>query len=353
MNVYQHLDELKDSDGVGNDAIGLHHQFLSLGWKSNFITRIPRVGSSIDGSHFYQTTDIIKFQSSDLHILHYGGHGYPIKVFIDAPGKKILRFHNVTPASFYNQTTSPEIFNSMLRFESVSYLEIATLSIICDAAWCDSPFNAYTIQSFDFKKLFVLPICKKYSIKPRLTKGKTNFDLCFVGRFAPQKKWEDLIDFFSNWHQVYPQSNLYCVGSVIGAFDGYFERLQKRVTDHHLGSKVHFLTGQTDSQVIDVMHKSFAMVSMSEHEGFCLPLLEAFGSDLPVFAFDACAIKTTMKGAGVLFDSKDYRSLTDVIGKYTKDEQLIDKLLSKQREVIEEYNTYPWIRTLPFLVSQL
>ena len=165
MRIFQHLDELKDSDGVGNDAIGMHTIFNSLGWDSNFITRIPRRGNNLANANFYTLSDSIKMNTNDIHILHYGGQGYPISNFINLAGKKIFRFHNITPADYFKNTTTPEIYASMFRFESLSYLEIATLSIVSDAAWCDSPFNAYTLQSFNFKKTEILPICKKYNMK--------------------------------------------------------------------------------------------------------------------------------------------------------------------------------------------
>lgn len=350
MNVYQHLDELKDSDGVGNDAIGLHNEFISLGWQSKFITRIPRTGNVIKNAEFYSTNQAIRYQPSDIHILHYGGQGYPIERFQTAPGQKILRFHNITPSLYYKDSTTPEIYAAMRRFESLSYLELASLAISCDAAWCDSPFNAYILTSFDYRSLKVVPICKKYEeLKPL---SKINDNICFVGRYAPQKKWEDLINFFSIWKIKFPLAKLYCIGSIIGAFDGYFSRLQKLVEDLKLADSVLFKTHLSDDEVISTMRDSGAFVSMSEHEGFCLPILEAYGVGIPVFAFDAGATKTTMNQAGILFKEKDFNGLAELISKQIMDEAQKSKMIQGQFKSLKYYNEYPWQNVLPYLLSK-
>ncbi|TGN17124.1 glycosyltransferase family 4 protein [Leptospira idonii] len=354
MNVFQHLDELKDSDGVGNDALGLAAAFQTLGWKSNFITRIPRKGKHVPDTNFYPTSQQkLPLTPKDVHILHYGGQGYPFDFFQNLPGKKILRFHNITPANFYKTSTTPEIYQSMLRFESLSYLELATLSIFCDSVWCDSPFNAETIADLNFKNVSVLPICKSYRIHPHTEKEFNNGSICFVGRYSPQKKWEDLIEFFFHWKKKHPHSKLYCIGSVIGAFDGYFDLLKNKVNELRLEADVEFMTGLSDEEVLSVLKRSSAFVSMSEHEGFCLPILEAFGMNLPVFAFEQGAIRSTMREGGYLFRNKNYTALANEIESVFKDAKKIDQILNSQRSALSYYNEFPWVETLPKLVSLL
>ena len=353
MNIYQHLDELRDSDGVGNDAIGLHKEFNQLGWNSNFITRIPRKGNIIEGAKFHSIFDTLRFNTNDIHLLHYGGHGYPLDLFRLSPGKKILRFHNITPSHYYQNSTTPEIYSSMNRFESLSYLEISTLGIICDAAWCDSPFNAHVLQAFDFKMLKVLPICKKYEVYLPPRSIKQSYNLCFVGRYAPQKKWEDLILFFSHWRKKHSQAHLFCIGSVIGAFDGYYARLKKLVKDLDLEDYVLFLNHLSDSEVLQKLSESSALVSMSEHEGFCLPLLEAFGVGIPVFAYDAGATKTTMNQAGRVFSEKNFPKLVDMISDELSNNLKIENMINQQYNSLKYYNEFPWHTILPYLVSLL
>lgn len=342
MNVFQHLDELKDSDGVGNDAIGLAKVFTSLGYQSHFVTRLPRKGKPLNSKFHLVSSFQHPTTSNDIHILHYGGAGYPYSIFQNLPGRKILRFHNITPAQFYKDTTTPDIYSAMEKFESISYLEIASLSIFCDSIWCDSEYNFRTISEYQFKNPYVIPICKSYETNSKIESPTRNQSLVFVGRYSPQKKWEDFIELFSFWIKEFPDAQCLCIGSVIGAFDGYFDRLTKTVERFGLEGKVHFLTGKTDLEVISFLKESGAFVSMSEHEGFCLPILEAFGSGIPVFAYSAGAVPGTMKGAGVIFQSKDYLSIVHQIRENLFQIEKRTSLIHDQYRVLESYNQFPF-----------
>ncbi|TGL39113.1 glycosyltransferase family 4 protein [Leptospira perdikensis] len=342
MNVFQHLDELKDSDGVGNDAMGLAEVFTSLGYKSHFITRLERKGKPLKSKFHLVDSFLYPTTPEDIHILHYGGAGYPYHLFQNLPGRKILRFHNITPAHFYKDTTTPDIFTAMEKFESLSYLEIASLSIICDSVWCDSEFNFETILGYQFRNPYVVPICKSYETNSQLEPESRNHSLVFVGRYSPQKKWEDFIELFSYWVKEFPEAHCLCIGSVIGAFDGYFNKLTDVVRNLKLDDKIHFLTGKTDAEVISILKESGAFVSMSEHEGFCLPILEAFGSGIPVFAYSAGAIPGTMRGGGFLFHIKDFPSIAKEMKENLFQKEKRTSLISNQYRVLESYNQFPF-----------
>ena len=83
-------------------------------------------------------------------------------------------------------------------------------------------------------------------------------------------------------------------------------------------------------------------ISMSEHEGFGIPLLEAFASGLPVFAFKSSAVPETMRGAGVLFNRKDFRILAELIHLVNFRPDIRNKIVEDQRKVLEYYNTFPF-----------
>ncbi|MCZ8342045.1 MAG: glycosyltransferase [Leptospira sp.] len=345
MKLFQHLDELKDSDGVGNDAIGLAQKFHNLGYECHFITRIPRSGKEIPNVKFHTLENLhVTSSESDVHILHYGGTGYPYDLFYKLFGKKILRFHNITPAMFYEHTTTPEIYAAMAKFESLSYLELASFSIFCDAIWCDSSFNYSVISDLNFKNPTILPICKKYQETKSQTKQHSidEGNIIFIGRYSPQKAWEDLIEFFSVWVNDFPNAKLYCVGNIIGAFDGYFDFLRRKTIATGVENRVLFLQGKSDDEVLELLSKVSAFVSMSEHEGFCLPILEAFGMGIPVFAYSAGAIPQTMNGGGLLFNEKDYYRLKKDIKSILTNPKLKQSLIKSQSDALNFYNAFPW-----------
>lgn len=345
MKLFQHLDELKDSDGVGNDAIGLAEKFQNIGFDCHFITRIPRSGREIYNVKFHTLENFNAVSSeSDVHILHYGGTGYPYDLFYKLFGKKILRFHNITPASFYEHTTTPEIYAAMNKFESLSYLELASFSIFCDAIWCDSSYNYSALADLNFKNPTILPICKKYVVNKKGIQDdlRDEGNIIFIGRYSPQKAWEDLIEFFSVWVNDFPNAKLYCVGNVIGAFDGYFDFLRRKTIATGVEDRVLFLQGKSDAEVLELLSKASAFVSMSEHEGFCLPILEAFGMGIPVFAYSAGAVSQTMNGGGLLFKEKDYYRLKKDLKSILTNPELKQLVISSQFKALDYYNLFPW-----------
>jgi glycosyltransferase involved in cell wall biosynthesis len=78
-------------------------------------------------------------------------------------------------------------------------------------------------------------------------------------------------------------------------------------------------------------------VSLSEHEGFCVPLLEAMATDVPVLAYAAGAVPETMGGAGVLFAPKDLEFAAEMIGTLVYDRPVRDSVIQGQRRRLEGF----------------
>ena len=118
------------------------------------------------------------------------------------------------------------------------------------------------------------------------------------------KKIEDLIRFFHAYHTVFnPRSRLLIVGAHSG-FERYLASLHQLVAT--LGaSHVHFIGHVSDEELVAFYEVADLFLCASEHEGFCVPLVEAFYKQVPVLAYAATAVPATMDGAGVLFDDKD------------------------------------------------
>lgn len=84
MKIYQHVDELNDRDGIGNDILGFQILFEKLNLPNAILTR---TNNSKNESEIFLTSKPPKIQSDSIHILHYGGAGYPIDYFQNIPGK--------------------------------------------------------------------------------------------------------------------------------------------------------------------------------------------------------------------------------------------------------------------------
>ena len=94
-------------------------------------------------------------------------------------------------------------------------------------------------------------------------------------------------------------------------------------------------------------------LSASEHEGFCVPLLEAFYKNVPVMAYAASAVPTTMDGGGVLYENKDPRHIAAILNTVLSDEELIDKVLSNQDEALSRLQEKDFSKLLLGFVNQV
>jgi glycosyltransferase involved in cell wall biosynthesis len=137
----------------------------------------------------------------------------------------------------------------------------------------------------------------------------TGFDdewtnIMFVGRVIPNKKFEDVIRAFHAYRTRHnPRARLLLVGLYNG-FERYLAMLYALIA--RLGTPdVHFLGQVTNEELTALYDVADLFLCASEHEGFCVPIVEAFYKRVPVLAYSATAVPATMDGGGVLYETKD------------------------------------------------
>ena len=171
---------------------------------------------------------------------------------------------------------------------------------------------------------------------PVMTARLSGFEgvtVLFVGRIVPNKKVEDLLSSFAAFQRHHqPSSRLLLVGDTTG-HERYLRRLHERVRSLRLRNVI--FTGQvTQGDLIAAYRSAQAFLCLSEHEGFCVPLLEAMHFDLPVVAFDAAAVGETMAGGGVLLDDKDPRVVAEALDMVLTDEGFRSRVLASQQRTL-------------------
>jgi glycosyltransferase involved in cell wall biosynthesis len=93
----------------------------------------------------------------------------------------------------------------------------------------------------------------------------------------------------------------------------------------------------TDDELAAFYRHAHAYVSLSEHEGFCAPLVEAMAMDVPVLAFAAAAVPETLGGAGITFAPKDLEFAAELLGAVIYDEPLRQALVAGQRRRLADF----------------
>jgi L-malate glycosyltransferase len=242
----------------------------------------------------------------------------------------VLIYHNITPAEYFEGTDPMRARLARLGLEQLHDLRPKT-----GLALADSTYNAGDLSQAGYRDIETLPIClpaERYNvaINPVLAEGLAEYPdhLLFIGRLAPNKRQEDLVRLLYCLRRLRPEARLYLVGDRwdIG-YDIWIEGLAAQLG---LENAV-ILTGKV-SQVDMITHLKAAgcYVSMSEHEGFGVPLIESMVLGLPVVAYGVAAVPDTMGDAGVVFHRKAFELLAELIDLILTDRALRQRIIVKQ-----------------------
>ena len=116
---------------------------------------------------------------------------------------------------------------------------------------------------------------------------------------------------------------------------------------------VHFARAVTQAQLNAFYEMADVFLCMSEHEGFCIPILESMAHDVPVLAYSAGAVPETMDRSGVLVHAKEFEAIAEMIGRLSKEGPLRSAVLAQQRERLARYTRRDLGSELKALLSPL
>jgi glycosyltransferase involved in cell wall biosynthesis len=328
--VNQFLPNLSPGDAISNQAIFIRDQLRELGFRSDIYVRTIHPLLPPNRCHLFSAAAL---QDSDAAIYHHSIGTDITRAMVEYAGPKCLVYHNITPAKFV-EPYRPR-FAELLR---QGREDLSALAPAFDISYGDSQFNADELREAGFSHPKVLPIAvspAKWSFAPdsammtSLGDGRTN--IIFVGRIAPNKKQDDLIRAFAHYLAFDPDARLFLVGTVEGP-DPYAEYLLSLI--EHLGLKKSIRVTNTISDAALAAYYRTARLfwSMSEHEGFCVPLIEAMWFEVPVLAFRSSAIPETLGDAAIMFNDKsDSKTLAALARVLVTDEELRGQVIAAQR----------------------
>jgi len=293
----------------------------------------------------------------DLTIFHYALPSPMTEAFGALPHGRVLQYHNVTPAAYF-APYDPALF----RLAALGRRELATLVGRVDLALGDSEFNRRELELLGFERTGVFPIAVDTARitqkvdRPALTEmlddGLVNF--LFVGRIAPNKKIEDHI----RLAEVYKRYvDAYYRFIFVGRYDvvpRYYATIRALMTDFRLLHDRFIFTGPVPDEELAIYYQHSAVyISLSEHEGFCVPLVEAMAADVPVLAYAAAAVPDTLGGAGVQFAPKDLEVAAELLGELAFDDGVRERVIAGQRRRLLDFGDDRIARELASLVNTL
>jgi glycosyltransferase involved in cell wall biosynthesis len=291
--------------------------------------------------------DVLSFgdasaRTGDVTIFHFALPSPMTEPFAALHGVRILQYHNITPAGFF-AAYDPQLF----RLAALGRQELRSLVGRVDLALGDSEFNRRELEELGFDPTGVMPIAvntdritngpRRPALEKILGDGLINF--LFVGRIAPNKKIEDHIR-LAEMYKRYVDS--YYRFIFVGRYDGlprYYAMVRALVAEYEMLPDRFIFTGPVPDEDLAAYYRwADVYISLSEHEGFCVPLVEAMASDVPVLAYSAGAVPETLGGAGVLFAPKDLECAAEMMATLVYDRPVRERVIAGQRHRLAEFS---------------
>lgn len=330
-SIDQFVHTLSYGDAISGEALALKRYFASQGVKSRLfaINIDPKLRQHAEFYGQYSE------ENNSAVVLHYS-LGSPLnQLYRDIKrARKHLIYHNLTPFEWF-VGINPRIVNDIKK----GMLELPELCGISDVLIADSKFNALELRKLGFRsEVLELPLDpERWNIEANAgiqdllcSSGKIN--IAHVGRIAPNKCIEDLIRaFYFLHHKIDRNSHLWLAGIDIDT-EIYSFSLKRLVYEFSLQDAVSFVGRFEDSELKALYQNSDVYLCASEHEGFCMPVIEAMHFSLPVIAYASSALPDTVSGGGILTTNKSPEILAELIYRVAKDTGLQTKLIAQGKQ---------------------
>jgi glycosyltransferase involved in cell wall biosynthesis len=352
IRIHQVLATLGYGDAIGHEVLGIQRVLRTAGYDSDiFVETADHRLESLTRDY----RELVDFSHRDNLLLHHFSLGSKAsRTAYALPDRMALIYHNITPPEYF-----VGVHRTLARQTFRGRRELQAYAGRCDLAMGDSEFNRQDLEALGFPRTAVLPVVPDFSHLDRepnwLVAREFDDDwtnILFVGRMIANKKIEDLIRWFHAYHTVFnPRSRLLLVGAQT-QFERYVASLHQLVAT--LGAPhVHFIGQVSDEELVAFYEVADLFLCASEHEGFCVPLVEAFHKQVPVLAYAATAVPSTMDGAGVLFEDRDPLHVARVIDAVVSDAALQDRIVDGQLAAVDRLRSKDFAGTLLGFVDQI
>lgn len=338
MRMIQILPTLAYGDAVGNDTIALKNVLIDMGYETQIYAE-SITSSFLEGKTALNIKQIPELKDDDVIIYHLStGSDLNYKI-AEYKGRKIVVYHNITPPEFFRGYS--------YIFERVTVTGLKGACFLADKVdYClaDSEFNKQNLRELGYKvPIDVLPIIIPFDdyrknpnqdILKKYKDGKHN--IIFTGRVAPNKCHQDIITAFAYYKKYYDnKARLFLVGSYKET-DTYYRKLKKYV--ELLAVEDVIFTGHIKFEEI-LAYYSLAdiFVCMSEHEGFCVPLIEAMFFGIPIIAYNCTAVPVTLGNGGILIDKKNPIETAALMNRLISDSVLRGQIKENQKKRLEDF----------------
>ena len=338
LSVHQWVPAAHKGDAIGDSARRVRDLLRARGLASEIFA----LTIDDDLRHDVHPFSDPAARRGDVTIFHFALPSPMTQAFATLPGGRVLQYHNITPAHFFADY-APEIY----RLAMIGRQELATLVGHVDLALGDSSYNREELEALGFAPTGVMPIAVDFARitaaprRPALEKvlGDGLINFLFVGRIAPNKKIEDHIRLAEHYKRYIDSHYRFIFVGRHDAVPSYYATVRALMEKYQMPADRFWFTGPVPNADLAAFYRYASVyISLSEHEGFCVPLLEAMAAGVPVLAYGSTAVTETMGGAGVVFTPKDLEYAAELLGRLTYDDRLRADIIRGQHARLEAFS---------------
>ncbi len=353
--IDQFVHTLQYGDAISGEALSIKRVLNDLGYDSEIVslnTHEKYKGQNIHLREFNQG----RANNCAMAINHYSIASPLNDTFRSlTKAKKALIYHNITPPSWfssYNHRVTEDLKKGRA--------DLAQLSEITDLAIADSSFNRQELVELGFKNPHVLPL----PLDPIRWSGPANSgianilsshggpNILHVGRLAPNKCIEDIIKGFYFFHHKFsPKSRLWLIGSDTDT-ELYSFELRRIVSDLRLKNAVTFAGSVSDDELKAFYENSDLYLCMSEHEGFCVPAIEALHFEVPLIFFKSSALPETLGEGALGIDDKNPLKIACLMNELLANKAVQSELIIKSKVELSRFSIKTFKKDLSALISK-
>lgn len=334
--LIQILDTFSYGDAIGNHVITLKRNLEKKGILCEIYAHIidDRVKEYAQNIDFYNEAneDVILYHLSSGADLNHRIATYRNKL--------VLNYHNITPPHFFKE------YNKKLEQVSIEgYKDVQYLAPLVDEVIADSDYNLNELRKMGYNcEMHSIPIILNYEkyngkIDKKVFQLKEDqfTNIIFVGRITPNKCQEDVIlDFYYYQKYFNKNSRLILVGN-FQHFEKYYLKLKKYVKKLKLDNVI--FTGHiTNAELLAYYKIADLFLCESEHEGFCVPLVEAMYFNVPICAYNSSAVGETAGDAAILLDKKNPMVMAKIMNEVIEDKKIKIEIKKNQKERLNNFN---------------
>jgi glycosyltransferase involved in cell wall biosynthesis len=328
-------------DAIGNFSLQLAKFFNLNGFDVLLFSRYFNNNDTPDVMDLDLLPDLIR--EGDIIFAQYSIFEKSNYIYQNFDNKKIVYYHGITPPEYFRNidtNTEENCSNGIAQASLFSGFDFYCANSVFMLNELFGLIQNSTTDVMNFSNSLVIPPVLNFS--SRLLKFNNDFldsnyspYFLYVGRIAPHKKIEDLLDWFDEYVKLDNNICLKIVG--VDVLKSYTDFLHSKIDDmNEIKNKVEFKGHLKDDQLSEIYQNAAGYITLSEHEGFCIPLLEAMGFQIPVFARNATAIPETLGRNSFLFNNQSFTKYAHEVFDVMSNQEMKNNLIRDQNKVYSE-----------------